>query len=107
MQLDLARGLMETSAELPSVDELLNRPRWQELAACRGMPVKVFVTGRGESVDEAKAVCGRCDVVAECLEYALGQGDTLQGVWGGTSHQQRRVLRRRQGAETLPAACSA
>ncbi|MGP0003537.1 MAG: WhiB family transcriptional regulator [Acidimicrobiales bacterium] len=31
------------------------------------------VAERGDSTTQAKALCWRCDVVAECLEYALAQ----------------------------------
>ena len=43
----------------------------------------------------AKAVCVRCDVRAECLEYAL-QWDPLCGVWGGLSERERRQLKRQR-----------
>ena len=36
-------------------------------------------------------VCEACGVRAECLAYALAD-DHLQGVWGRTSDQERRVL---------------
>jgi hypothetical protein len=41
----------------------------------------------------AKAVCAACVVRGECLAYALADPD-LVGVWGGTSHAERRALRR-------------
>ncbi len=37
----------------------------------------------------------RCPVRDECLEWALDTAQTL-GVWGGTSENERRALRRRR-----------
>jgi len=52
-----------------------------------------FFPARGQSIAEARACCGRCLVERECREYALAD-DSIVGVWGGTSTQQREQLRR-------------
>jgi len=39
----------------------------------------------------AKAVCRRCPVAAECLEWALAHAEGF-GVWGGLSVKQRHAL---------------
>jgi hypothetical protein len=41
----------------------------------------------------ARAICARCPVRVECLDYALEVGDPLLGVWGGTSKLERRRMR--------------
>ena len=45
---------------------------WQREAACRGLGATesraLFFPTRGESVDEARAICERCPVMDECLE---------------------------------------
>ena len=73
---------------------------WQRHAACRGLGSEesqaIFFPTKGESIAEAKAICGRCPVREECLEFALT--NRCIGVWGGTSEQQRRRLRRSQRA---------
>ena len=47
-------------------------------------------------IEEAKAVCRRCEVVDTCLRWAMDTGaDT--GVWGGLSDDERRSLKRRRG----------
>ena len=46
-------------------------------------------------VAEAKAVCLKCPVVAQCLESALRAG-RVEGVWGGTTEVERRAMRRRE-----------
>ena len=43
---------------------------------------------------EAKRICTRCEVRAECLEYALGSDERF-GIWGGLSERERRKLKRR------------
>jgi WhiB family redox-sensing transcriptional regulator len=45
----------------------------------------------------ARAICDRCPVTAECLEYALANNE-VHGCWGGTSERERRkLLRERKG----------
>jgi WhiB family transcriptional regulator, redox-sensing transcriptional regulator len=45
-------------------------------------------------VAQAKAICARCQLRQECLDYAIGAG-SVQGIWGGTTETERRLLRRR------------
>lgn len=47
-----------------------------------------------EQIEEAKAVCRRCDVMDACLKWALAN-DQEFGVWGGHSEDERRALKRR------------
>ena len=75
------------------------RMDWRHIAACRDEDPELFfpigTTGPAAlQVEEAKAVCRRCDVRVECLQWAL---ETAQdaGVWGGTSEDERRALKRR------------
>jgi WhiB family transcriptional regulator, redox-sensing transcriptional regulator len=73
------------------------RSRWWERAACRGEDPELFFPTRCEveKVQAAKAVCARCPVRAECLEYALAVNEQ-NGIWGGLSGKQRRAERRRR-----------
>lgn len=41
-------------------------------------------------VNEAKKICYGCPYQLECLTYATKE--SLVGVWGGTSHRQRRQM---------------
>ena len=45
-------------------------------------------------IDRAKQVCGECPVKVDCLDYAL-ETNQDSGIWGGTSEEERRTLRRR------------
>jgi len=74
---------------------------WMEDAACRepGVDPELFfpVSESGPAVRQvaaARAVCGRCPVQAPCRDWALRAGEPA-GIWGGTTPEERRVLRRR------------
>jgi WhiB family redox-sensing transcriptional regulator len=74
---------------------------WTDRAACRDEDPELFfpisMTGPGRAqAEEAKAVCGRCPVRQECLEYALATGQE-SGIWGGLTEDERRALRRARG----------
>lgn len=68
-------------------------PHITDNAACKGIDPALFYPGRGHSVTEAKAVCEGCPVKAECLEWALDNGEKY-GIWGGLSERERRRIRR-------------
>ncbi|MET7442847.1 WhiB family transcriptional regulator [Streptomyces sp. NPDC004082] len=72
---------------------------WRDAAACRSVDPDLFfpVGSTGPAllqIREAKAVCRSCPVREACLQWALDTGQTL-GVWGGTSENERRALKRR------------
>ncbi|MFI2663222.1 WhiB family transcriptional regulator [Micromonospora carbonacea] len=67
--------------------------------ACRDKPAELFfpVGTSGPAllqVEQAKAVCRRCPVKNECLEWALGSQPF--GVAGGMSEDERRDHKRRR-----------
>lgn len=68
-------------------------PAWMREALCAqlGDPELFFPT-KGGSTSEAKGVCRRCPVQAECLEFALDNNEAF-GVWGGVSERNRRRLK--------------
>ncbi|MES5817966.1 WhiB family transcriptional regulator [Streptomyces sp. RG80] len=71
---------------------------WLRQAACVGEDPELFfpVGTQGPALRDvaaAKRVCARCPVTAECLGWALGNGQT-SGVWGGTCEQERVALLR-------------
>ena len=78
---------------------------WGSRAACRSADPELFypVSEAGPSVAqiaEAKSVCARCEVRSECLAFALATRQT-HGVWGGTSPEERAVLRKKARAAGL------
>jgi WhiB family redox-sensing transcriptional regulator len=71
---------------------------WRTYALCRDTSPELFfpvgTTGPAlQQISEARAVCAQCPVSDECLEYALATNQD-SGIWGGTSEEDRRVLRR-------------
>ncbi|HEX3899210.1 MAG TPA: WhiB family transcriptional regulator [Mycobacteriales bacterium] len=78
---------------------------WRHRAACRDEDPELFfpigTTGPALlQVDDAKAVCRRCDAVDECLSWAI-DSDQDAGVWGGLSEDERRAVRRRRVRTSL------
>jgi WhiB family redox-sensing transcriptional regulator len=72
---------------------------WRQRAGCRDEDPELFfpigTTGPAErQAEEAKAICRRCAVMADCLDWALDTGQEY-GVWGGTGEDERRALNRR------------
>jgi WhiB family transcriptional regulator, redox-sensing transcriptional regulator len=71
---------------------------WRTRAACRDEdPELFFPVGTGwlaqRQTGQAKAVCARCPVRAECLNWAMATRQSV-GVWGGLSEDDRRASRR-------------
>jgi hypothetical protein len=76
---------------------------WRADAACRGMDTaEVFFPARGQSVAPAMAICGGCPVQAECLTEAMVD-PANSGIWGATSHRQRRDTRSASNPNHAPA----
>ena len=72
---------------------------WRHRAACRDEDPELFfpIGNTGPAllqIEDAKAVCRRCDVAGQCLRWALESGQDA-GVWGGMSEDERRVVKRR------------
>jgi WhiB family redox-sensing transcriptional regulator len=71
---------------------------WRNEAECRDTDPDLFfpvgTTGAAlDQIEAAKAICANCVVRAECLEYALVTNQE-SGIWGGTSEEERRKLRK-------------
>ena len=69
---------------------------WQERAACADGTVNPdwFFPESGVA-NQGRAVCGRCEVIAQCLDAALHE--PVCGIWGGTTKSERVELRREMG----------
>lgn len=72
---------------------------WRDLAACNDFDPDLFFpagdTGSAASqIVEAKRICAECPVKTDCLAYAV-ETNQINGIWGGTTEQERRLIRRR------------
>ena len=68
-------------------------PEWMARARCAETDPELFYPAKGEASTAARQICAKCEVVAQCLAYAL-DGDEDHGVWGGTSPAERHAMRR-------------
>ncbi len=71
---------------------------WRKVAACRDTSPELFfpIGTTGQAIDQieaAKLVCMSCPAQEPCLEFALSTNQD-SGVWGATSEEDRRHLRR-------------
>ena len=71
---------------------------WRKMAICRDTDPELFfpVGSTGQAllqIARAKEVCGECTVKTECLEFAIETNQDT-GIWGGTSEEERRQIRR-------------
>lgn len=82
---------------------------WQLRARCRGMPAEVLFTAeqdkgrrRLDHEERAKRICRDCPVLNQCRQYAIDTAEPY-GIWGATTPQERRNLRRRIDTEVVSA----
>jgi WhiB family transcriptional regulator, redox-sensing transcriptional regulator len=71
---------------------------WRGRSACRDSDPDVFfpigTTGSAlEQIETARRICTACLVNDECLEFALATNQEA-GIWGGTTEEERRKLRK-------------
>ena len=69
---------------------------WRNRAACLDEDPELFfpIGNTGPAllqIEEAKAVCRRCEVMETCLKWAIESGQDA-GVWGGLSEDERANL---------------
>jgi WhiB family redox-sensing transcriptional regulator len=81
---------------------------WRANSACRDSDPDIFFpigsTGPAlEQIETARRICTACNVSEECLEFALATNQEA-GVWGGTTEEERRKLRKVWLAEQRRAA---
>lgn len=93
-------GAGREPVRLPSLSTtaLPDEEDWRYQAACAGVdtdlffPVGVGPEARAQTA-QAKAMCARCPVRADCLEFALDT-DQQFGVWGGLAEEEREALKK-------------
>lgn len=72
---------------------------WRNRSACLDQDPELFfpIGSSGPAllqIEEAKVVCGACDVLVTCLKWANEAGRDA-GVWGGQSEEERLSIKRR------------
>ena len=86
---------------MATLPDLLAAPAtaWQQRGLCRETDSSVFFPPthfehkpeRELREAKAKAICARCPVRVECLEWALSTREPF-GVWGGYSESERKQI---------------
>lgn len=99
-------SILATSLALGSADYT-----WRKEALCRDTDPELFFpvgsTGQAlQQITAAKSVCGECTVKTECLEFAIETNQDC-GIWGGTSEEERRDIRRKMAAARRAARATA
>ena len=74
---------------------------WMSRGACRSEDPELFfpIAASGPCYDQAaaaRAVCRRCSVQVLCLSYAVRTAQ--DGIWGGTTRDERRALSLARGS---------
>jgi WhiB family redox-sensing transcriptional regulator len=75
---------------------------WRNEAVCKDTDPELFfpvgTTGQALlQIDRAKEVCFECPVKVRCLDFAI-ETNQDSGIWGGTSEEERRQIRRQIAA---------
>ena len=75
---------------------------WRAAGACVTADPDLFfpVSGRGASAaqaERARRVCAGCQVRSQCLAFAM-QTKSAEGIWGGTTPEERSRIRRNETA---------
>jgi WhiB family redox-sensing transcriptional regulator len=71
---------------------LLPDPTWRSRSACASAEPSTFFPDSDGHPDAALALCARCAVSGHCLAAALSTAEP-EGVWGGTTPDERRRMR--------------
>lgn len=75
-----------------------NNEPWVADALCAQTDPEVFFPEKGSGTRAAKRTCMRCEVLPDCLDYALRNREHY-GVWGGLSDRERRKILADRGHE--------
>jgi WhiB family redox-sensing transcriptional regulator len=77
---------------------------WRDDALCTRTDPELFFPHQGGSgsrsvhanfqTDAAKKWCAACTVAGDCLAEAVSRGPATEGIWGGTTKDERDRMRR-------------
>jgi len=70
---------------------------WAVRAECSSEDVDpgLFFPTANDDTSEALAICKRCEVCKECLDFAI-EANEPYGIWGGVTERQRRRMKERE-----------
>lgn len=77
----------------------INAPEFDGSQPCAQVdPDLFFYEGYSEMMKKAptaKKICGTCNFINPCLDYALA--NDVEGIWGATTYSERKNLRKERG----------
>ena len=82
---DIRYRAAKASAQAPD-------PLWRARSACAAVEPSTFFPDAEGRPDAALAMCQKCSVAGHCLAAALTTAEP-EGVWGGTTPEERRRMR--------------
>lgn len=97
---------LEAESPLPQrrlQDTSRTRREWSVFGLCTATDPEIFFRLGDGQANQAREICTRCPVRAQCLSYAVA-ADEPYGIWGGLDTDERRLLRRRLKRRDLPSA---
>lgn len=79
---------------------------WRAAGACVAADPDLFfpISPAGKNarqISRAREICGGCRVRRECLEFAMRTREA-EGIWGGTTPEERVRARREEAARRRP-----
>lgn len=75
--------------------------KWMAKARCAEVDPDLFHPDQQRpTANAAKRVCARCEVISECLSWAIANPE-IGGVLGGMTERERQQLRSRRRAEVM------
>lgn len=85
--------------------------KWRNRALCRDSNAELFFpigqTGHAlEMIEAAKEICDQCPAKDPCREFAL-QTNQEAGIWGGSTEEERRMIRKAWAEEAEKVAANA
>ena len=100
----MLRPRSEVADQLYLIMEARNdQAHWRWHAACKGMDPDIFFAPVGAHNTHARAICGRCPVLAECLrDLGKYEGGFLGGMTS-TQRKQGRIVRVRLAEREMEA----
>lgn len=65
---------------------------WMANALCTQVDPEVFFPEKPDTPELARKICGSCDVIEQCREYAL-RTRPRHGIWAGMTLRQRNKIK--------------
>lgn len=96
--LRVGKALKVLGADFADLSAWLDTPldpslKWKLEGLCTPGEDEKFFSRMGIRDDEARAVCAKCPVITQCLNWALNNNEKF-GVWGGMGRDDRAAIRR-------------